>query len=338
MKRILLLDSSAALYRYHHSPGQPILSSYQQKQINVTALHRYLAYTLEISRQFDFDQLVHVLDPEGGSIYRKELYPEYKAQRPPTPPEFAIQKKLLPKVLDAFGQYWIKKEGVEADDVISTLAHKHAERGDLVVVITPDKDLLQLVEDGRILIARPSKDAQGKRIHDYMDENAVFQKMGVRPDQIPDLLALMDDSADNLKGVHKCGPKTAAKWLEEFGDLPTLMTHASTISGKIGDQLREALPRLPLMQKLTMVLRDVEGVECLDEPLSPIHPNLLSQAKTLVMAKHYWPDNLREMVQPELSKTKTNSSDVLLPGEEESDPFGENASTMAGTRFTNYSF
>lgn len=372
-KRILIVDSSAAMHRYHHSPSPPIMSKYNGKSLEVTALHRYMSYTLELSRQFDFDQLVHVLDPENGSVYRKTLFPGYKANRPPSPPEFTLQKQLLPVVLTAFGQHWIQKDGVESDDVMATLATLHAERGDLVVILTPDKDLLQMVEDGRILVARPIKDERGYRTHDYMDEAAVFKKMGVRPDQVADLLAIMNDDSDNIKGVMKAGPKTGAKWLDTYGDLQTLMTHADSITGKVGENLREALPRLPTLQKLTLVLRDVEGVSCLDEPLPPFSRTHNDQARQLIAARNHWPDRLREMQggqspmvlktpdsqqvsgsgtsgagtsgdtsatnqeQPPESESPLCGQEAPLPGDPE-DPFAEDASVSSGTRFNGYSF
>jgi 5'-3' exonuclease len=333
MKRILLVDTSAAMYRYHHSPTPPIMSNYRGQDINVTALHRYLNYTLELSRQFDFDQLVHVLDPEGGSAYRKALYPEYKAGRPPTPPEFVLQKKLLPKVLTAFGQHWVCHDGVESDDVMATLAHLHAERGDMVVVITPDKDLLQLVEDGRIVVSCPIKDERGFRTHKFMDEAAVMDKMGVRPDQVADYLAIMNDDADNIKGVFKAGPVTAAKWLNEFGDLPTLMTNAGSVKGKTGEYLREALPRLPLNQKLTMVLRDVVGVECIDHDPPAFNKALNEQARIIVAARGHWPDSLREIQSAHAPQRMAPPPAPVVPVAAEAFPFESPVTTTTGDDF-----
>lgn len=305
-RRILLIDSSAPLHRYHHSPTPPVMSTYRGQSINVTAVHRYLNYIVKLSRQFDFDQMIHVLDPEGGSAYRKHIYPEYKAGRPPTPPEFALQKKLLPKILTAFGQHHVCMPGVESDDVLATLATLHAERGDLVVIVTPDKDLLQLVEDGRIVVAVPQKDDRGNDTHKFMDEAAVMAKMGVRPDQVADLLAIMNDNVDNIKGVFKAGPTTAAKWLNEFGDLQTLMTNAAGVKGKIGDSLREALPRLDLNQRLTRVLRNIHGIECIDAPPPAFNKAMNEQARMIVAAKAWWPDSLREMQGP-------HSPEMLTP-------------------------
>ena len=335
-KRILLLDSSAAMHRYHHSPSAPIITEYQQRSIEITALHRYLAYTSRLTSEFSFDQLIHVLDPPNGSTYRKTIYPEYKANRQESPPEFTLQKQLLPKVLTAFSQYWVQVSGVESDDVLATLARKYAERGDLVVVVTPDKDLLQLVEDGRISVARPTKDASGKNsIHVFMDEAAVFDKLGVRPEQVADYLAIVGDDSDNIKGVHKAGPKTAAQWLEQYGDLDTLMTQASQIKGKIGERLRESLGHLPLSRKLTGVLWDVD-VDVQDHPLPKINPQIVAQARALTQAKPYWPDDLgvhsSNVQTPHTSQQSASQDSTAYSEPEHSDSdFDESQSTYVPT-------
>ena len=295
-RRTLILDSSGVLHRCFH--GYPPRSgTLNGEPIEAAALFGYMDYTLRLHNEFDFDRLIHVLDPDGGSAYRFEIYPEYKANRSDTDPVLSAQKNLLPKVLEGFGQSYLVRDGIEADDLIGVLARQCADEGDLVLVISQDKDLFQLVADGRIEQARyvDRKDDIGKT-HDFYDEAGVFQTLGVRPDQVADYLAIVGDSTDNIPGVFKAGPKTAAKWLEEHGDLATLMTRADEVKGKAGEALRAALPHLPLYQQLTTLLRDV-GPVAAPEPRF-CSRDAIEAARQLVQAPEWWNDDLKGCVAP----------------------------------------
>lgn len=265
--RVVIVDSSAILKSCFEGYKAPRTSSYKGRALDVAGLYGYLYRTLKIYKEFEFEALVHVIDPPGGSYYRYSMYPDYKGNRKEDDPVFAAHKALLAPVLESFGERYIRMRGVESDDVIATLAERCADLGHRAMIISPDKDLLQLVRDDAISVARyidmPMNNGQGKfKTYDiYETEAEVTKKLGVRPDQVADFLAIVGDSADNIPGVHKAGPKTAEKWLSDHGDLVTLMTNAHTITGKIGENLRDCLDKLPMYQKLTNVLRDVPGVD-----------------------------------------------------------------------------
>jgi len=185
-----------------------------------------------------------------GRTFRNDLFAEYKAHRPPTPEDLKIQIPLLYEIVRAMGLPLLMVEDVEADDVIGTLATQASASSMQTLISTGDKDMAQLVDEHVTLINTMSNTAH--------DRQGVINKYGVAPEQIVDYLALMGDTADNIPGVHKCGPKTAAKWLAEYGSLDEVMSHAHEIKGKVGEYLREALQQLPLSQTLTTIKTDVE--------------------------------------------------------------------------------
>ena len=258
--RIILLDSSSVLKSCFEGYQATRTSSYNGRALDVAGLYGYLYRTMKIYEGFEFEALVHVMDPPGGSHHRYSIYPEYKANRKPKDPLLAAQEVLMEPMLRAFGERYTCMRGVESDDVLATMAEYLADMGHQVMVITPDKDLMQLVSDGRISVARYVDIPGGiGKTYAMFEEKEVLDVMGVRADQVADFLALVGDSSDNIPGVFKCGAKTAAKWLSDYGDLASLMTHSDDIGGKIGENLRATLPHLPLYQKLTTVLRDVPG-------------------------------------------------------------------------------
>lgn len=259
--RVLILDSSAVLKSCFEGYKNPRSSTYKGRNLDVAALYGYLYRTMKLYESFEFEALVHIIDPPGGSHYRYSIYPDYKAGRKDDDPLLAAQKALLPQMLEAFGERQIRARGIESDDAIGTLAERCAAAGYIVMVVSPDKDLMQLVADGRISVARYIDNPNGMgKTYDIYEEADVEKRMGVRPSQVADFLALVGDTADNIPGVHKVGEKTAAKWLSEYGDLNTLMTQADKITGKIGENLRAALSDLPLYQKLTNVIRDLPNI------------------------------------------------------------------------------
>jgi DNA polymerase-1 len=190
-----------------------------------------------------------VLDASGPT-FRDALYPQYKANRPPMPEELRAQVQPMRQIVEALGFPLLCVDGVEADDVIGTLAVQAAQQGMDVTISTSDKDFAQLVRPGIALVNTMS----GSRMDSV---ESVMEKFGVRPDQIIDFLALMGDTVDNVPGVEKCGPKTAAKWLAEYDTLDGVMAGADGIKGKIGENLRAALSRLPLNRDLVTIKTDV---------------------------------------------------------------------------------
>ena len=286
--RVVLLDSSGPLHARFHACTEPRVAVVDGKPVDVAALYSYCDYLRKVAQEIEYDHLIHVVDPDGGSAHRVVLYPDYKAHRPPTHPALAAQKALLKPLLEAFGHTVVRRQGIESDDLIGALARKYAARGDEVLVITSDKDLMQLVKDGEVCLARYVDGGYGKKTHDFYEEADVEKKFGVRPDQVADWLALVGDTTDNIPGVHKVGEKTATKWLQEFGSLASLMTNADTIKGALGDRLRESLPNLKLYRQLTgMIEIDID----IPSP-PPAIQDRLSWAKAIINPPAYWADDI----------------------------------------------
>jgi len=289
-KRIILLDSSGVLHRCFHGYKTPRLGYHEGNQLNVAALYGYLHYVRILSGEMFYDELIHVFDPDGGSAKRFEMYPQYKANRSPTDPALVVQKPFLQPLLEAFGHTCLRIDGVESDDVIATLSKKYAERGDDVLVVSTDKDLMQLVKDGSVVFSRYAQGSGDRKTHEFYEEEHVVQKMGVRPDQIADYLALVGDDVDNIPGVFGLGEKTAVKLLQEYGSLSAIMTNADKIPGKMGANVRAALEQLPLYRSLTTVFTDVE----VDIPTSrpPVDSVKNAWAREMLTIPHYWPNDL----------------------------------------------
>ena len=184
-----------------------------------------------------------------GKTFRHDLYSEYKANRPPMPPDLRYQKEYLEKIIPAMGLPLISISGVEADDVIGTLAVQGTELGFNVVIVSSDKDLAQLVNN-QVVMVDTMKNLR-------LDPAGVEKKFGVPPHRIVEYLSLVGDTADNIPGIPKVGPKTAVKWLNEFGDLDTIIANASRIKGKVGEYLSSNLHQLPLSKELATVKCDV---------------------------------------------------------------------------------
>ena len=243
-KPLVLVDGSSYLFRAFHA--LPPLTNSQGEPTGaivgvINMLRRLIA-------DYHPDYMAVVFDAPGGS-FRNQLYPEYKAHRPPMPEELRSQIEPLHDIIRAMGLPLLMVEGVEADDTIGTLAHQASEQGLDTLISTGDKDMAQLVGPHVSLVDTMSG------VH--TDRQGVIDKFGVTPEQIVDFLALVGDKSDNIPGVPKCGPKTAAKWLQEYGNLDNLMAHADQIKGKIGDNLRASLKQLPLARELATIKRDL---------------------------------------------------------------------------------
>jgi DNA polymerase-1 len=192
-----------------------------------------------------------------GKTFRKDLYAEYKANRPPMPDELRAQVGPLLEAIESMGIPLLRIDGVEADDVIGTLARQAVAAGSPTVISTGDKDFAQLV-DGHVTLVNTMDNTT-------LDRAAVEQKFGVTPEQIVDYLALIGDPIDNIPGIAGVGPKTAVKWLQQFGDVETLQARAAEVGGKIGERLRESLDTLQLSKRLATIRCDVELPLKLDE-------------------------------------------------------------------------
>ncbi len=244
MTQLVLIDGSSYLFRAFHALP-PLTNAAGEPTGALFGVVNMLRATLKEKP----DYTAFVLDASGPT-FRDALYPQYKANRPPMPEELRAQVEPMIRIVQALGFPLLRVEGVEADDVIGTLALQGAAQGMQVTISTSDKDFAQLVRPGVALVNTMS----GSRLD---SAEAVAEKFGVRPEQIVDFLALMGDTVDNVPGVEKCGPKTAAKWLGEYGTLDALIAQAGQVKGKIGDNLRAALPRLPLNRTLVTIKTDV---------------------------------------------------------------------------------
>jgi DNA polymerase-1 len=249
MPRLVLIDGSSYLYRAFHA--LPPLSNAQGEP---TGALFGVVNMLRATLKEQPDCAAFVVDAPGRT-FRDDLYPQYKANRPPMPDELRAQVEPMMEIVQALGFPILRIDGVEADDVIGTLALEAASTGSTVTISTSDKDFAQLVRGfdggGRIELVNTMS---GSKLD---SDDAVSAKFGVRAAQIVDYLALMGDAIDNVPGVEKCGPKTAAKWLGEYGTLDGVIAAADAIKGKIGDNLRAALPRLPLNRELVTIKTDV---------------------------------------------------------------------------------
>jgi DNA polymerase I len=242
---LVLVDGSSYLYRAFHA--LPALSTAGGQPTGAVLGVVNMLYKL--LDDYAPEAMAVVFDAPGRT-FRDDLYAEYKANRPPMPDELRAQVSPLLEAIDAMGIALLRVDGVEADDVIGTLARAASAAGLATVISTGDKDLAQLVDERVTLV----NTMDGTKL----DRAGVEQKFGVPPDRIIDYLALVGDSSDNIPGVPGVGPKTAAKWLQQFGDLDAVKARAAEVTGKIGERLREALPMLDLSRQLATIRCDVE--------------------------------------------------------------------------------
>jgi DNA polymerase-1 len=240
----LLVDGSSYLYRAFHA--LPELKSPRGEPTG--AIHGVLSMLRRLAADYPAAARACVFDAKGKT-FRDDAYPEYKANRASMPEELAAQIEPLKQAVDALGWPVLTVSGVEADDVIGTLADTAKRAGWRCVISTGDKDLAQLVDAQVTLVNTMS--------NEKLDAQGVKQKFGVAPDQIVDYLSLTGDAVDNVPGVDKVGPKTAAKWIQQYGSLDQVMAHAGEVSGAVGENLRKALDWLPKGRELLTVKRDV---------------------------------------------------------------------------------
>ena len=253
MKPLVLVDGSSYLYRAFHALP-PLSTAKGQPTGAVLGVVNMLYKLLDEERP---ERMAVVFDAPGKT-FRADLYAEYKANRPPMPDDLRAQVEPLLTIIEAMGIPLLRIQGVEADDVIGTLARRAAATGTPTLISTGDKDLAQLVDDHVTLVNTMDSTR--------LDVAGVAQKFGVTPAQIVDYLALVGDTSDNIPGVAGVGPKTAAKWLQEYGDLDTLKARASEVGGKIGERLRESIGVLDLSKQLATIRCDVSlpiGVDAL---------------------------------------------------------------------------
>ena len=241
---LILVDGSSYLYRAFHALP-PLTNSHGQP---TGAVYGVLNMLQRFVREQADARIVVVFDAPGRT-FRDDLFEEYKAQRPPMPDDLRSQIEPLLATVEALGLPLLRIPGVEADDVIGTLARRAADAGQDVLISTGDKDMAQLVGP-RITLVNTMTNTR-------LDRDGVKVKFDVWPEQIIDYLALVGDSSDNIPGIDKVGPKTAAKWLGQYGTLDELVRRADEVSGKVGENLRAGLETLALARQLATIRCDV---------------------------------------------------------------------------------
>lgn len=239
-KIVVLVDSNNTLYRIYHTSPPKIVNGHRVESANGV-----LSEAFRFQKKDTVAKVVSFFDSNNEKNFRHSLDPEYKETRDGMPEDLQPQEELVQKGLKAAGIPVIVKDGFEADDAIGMVANKYASEGYEVVISTTDKDMMQLVDDN-ITIYNP---VTKKRI----GIDGVVEKLGIKPEQVAEYLAIMGDKQDNIPGVDKVGPKTAVKLLHAHGSLEGVIQAADSIKGVVGERLREKVNRLPLNLKLTTI-------------------------------------------------------------------------------------
>ncbi len=244
-KPLVLIDASGWLFRAYHA--LPPLSNMKGEPTG--AIFGMVNMLKRLQKDYAPEHIAVVFDAPGKT-FREAIYAEYKANRDATPPDLLHQWPIIVEMVKAMGLPTLSVPGVEADDVIGTLAKIGEAAGHEVLIVTSDKDMAQLVNERVKMV-----DTMKNRI---MDPAGVIEKFGVPPERIVDYLALIGDTSDNIPGVPSVGPKTAAKWLNEYGSLDAIIARADEIKGKVGEKLRDAIPQIPMSHDLATIRCNVE--------------------------------------------------------------------------------
>ena len=245
---LVLIDGSSYLYRAFHA--MPPLTNSQGQATG--AIYGVINMLRTLINEYQPDYIAVVFDAKGKT-FRDEMFDQYKANRPPMPDELRTQIEPLHAIVRAMGLPCLVEEGVEADDVIGTLAQQAAANDIRSVISTGDKDMAQLVNEHITLINTMNNKT--------LDREGVIEKFGLPPEQIIDYLALIGDTSDNIPGIPGVGPKTAVKWFAQYGSLDEIINQADTIKGKIGEKFRANMAQLPLSRELTTIKLDVSLTE-----------------------------------------------------------------------------
>ncbi|NLA65865.1 MAG: DNA polymerase I [Leucobacter sp.] len=248
----MIIDGHSLAFRAFYA--LPVDSFQTQTGQHTNAIHGFIAMLINLLNNEKPDALAVAFDISRHS-FRTEQYPEYKGTRGETPPEFKGQVPLLQEALHAMGIRTLEKENYEADDILATLASQGADQGYRVLVVSGDRDTIQLVDD-RITLLYPSK--QGVSELTRYDVDKVIERYGVRPEQYPEIAALVGETSDNLPGVPRVGEKTAVKWINQFGSLEELLRRQEEVGGKVGESLREHAHLAERNRMLNRLVRDVQ--------------------------------------------------------------------------------
>lgn len=270
MKTLLLVDGSSYLYRAFHA--MPDLRNRQNEPTG--AIQGVLNMLRRLHKEYPADYSACIFDAKGKT-FRDDIYPEYKANRASMPDDLRAQVEPLHETIKAMGWPLIVENGVEADDVIGALAKQAEREGMRVIISTGDKDIAQLVNENVTIVNTMS--------NEVLDIAGVTNKFGLPPERIVDYLILIGDTSDNVPGVEKVGPKTAVKWLTQYGTLENIVANADSITGVVGENLRKALPWLPTARELITIRCDV-GIQ---ERLSDLAPRPMDKAKLAELFEHF---------------------------------------------------
>jgi DNA polymerase-1 len=272
MKTLLLVDGSSYLYRAFHA--MPDLRNSRNEPTG--AIQGVLNMLRRLHKDYPSDYSACVFDAKGKT-FRDDIYPEYKANRASMPDDLRAQIEPLHEAIKAMGWPLIMEDGVEADDVIGALAKQAEREGVRTIISTGDKDITQLVNE-HITVVNTMRDAF-RKVDDVLDIAGVERKFGLPPSLIIDYLILVGDTADNVPGVEKVGPKTAVKWLTQYSSLENIIANADHITGVVGENLRKALPWLPTARELITIRCDV-GIQ---ENLNDLAPQPQDKEKLLAL-------------------------------------------------------
>ena len=310
-KTLLLVDGSSYLYRAFHA-----LPGLRNKKGDPTgAIHGVLNMLRKLQKETPADYIACVFDAKGRT-FRDDAYPEYKATRTPMPDELGVQIAPLKEAIVAMGWPLLEVGGVEADDVIGTLTKEAAGAGMRVVISTGDKDMAQLVTPQVVLVNTMSNET--------LDEDGVERKFGVKPERFIDYLTLIGDSIDNVPGVDKVGPKTAAKWIAQYGTLDDVIAHAGEIGGAVGENLRKARDWLPRARELLTIKCDVPLPRRVED-LAPGRP------ETAKLAELFERFELRALKRDMLDPGSGAQDPGSAPARQEARPVTETASEAPAT-------
>ncbi len=276
MKKLLLVDGSSYLYRAFHA--MPDLRNRANEPTG--AIQGVLNMLRRLHKDYPSDYSACVFDAKGKT-FRDDIYPEYKANRASMPDDLRVQIEPLFETIKAMGWPLIVEDGVEADDVIGALAKQAEREGMQVIISTGDKDISQLVNN-QITVVNTMRDAF-RKVDEVLDVAGVEKKFGIPPSLMVDYLILIGDTSDNVPGVEKVGPKTAVKWLTQYGSLENIVAHADEITGVVGENLRRALPWLPTARELITIRCDV-GIR---ESLADLAPQPQDKVKLAELFDHF---------------------------------------------------
>jgi DNA polymerase-1 len=300
MPTLLLVDGSSYLYRAFHA--MPDLRNSQGEPTG--AIYGVLNMLRRLDSDYKAQDVAYkacVFDAKGKT-FRDDWYPEYKANRPSIPDDLARQIEPIHTGVAASGWPIVMIDGVEADDVIGTLARQAAAQGIDVVISTGDKDLAQLV-DSRVTLVNTMS-------NEKLDEAGVLAKFGVAPDRIVDYLTLIGDTVDNVPGVPKVGPKTAVKWLAQYGSLDGVIAAAADIGGVVGENLRQTLDFLPLGRKLVTVRCDID----LPQAFAELTPRAMERERLIELFSRYemksWLKEVQGAASGDSSGTVADAADI----------------------------